>query len=130
MERDIKMLKEAISFSKLNINEGWELAPGAGPGIEMKMLSGSLDEEKKTGVRTRLIRFLPGAFNTEVFVHDYWEEVYMISGSITLGNDKAGNKKITTQSPAYACRPPGTNHGPFRSDEGCMFLEIQYYNKD
>ena len=40
------MLKEAISFSKLNINEGWELAPGAGPGIEMKMLSGSLDEEK------------------------------------------------------------------------------------
>ena len=124
------MLKEAISFSKLNINEGWELAPGAGPGIEMKMLSGSLDEEKKTGVRTRLIRFLPGAFNTEVFVHDYWEEVYMISGSITLGNDKAGNKKITTQSPAYACRPPGTDHGPFRSDEGCMFLEVQYYNKD
>ena len=130
MERDIKMLKEAISFSKLNINEGWDLAPGAGPGIEMKMLSGNLDEEKKTGVRTRLIRFLPGAFNTEVFVHDYWEEVYMISGSITLGNDKAGNKKITTQSPAYACRPPGTDHGPFRSDEGCMFLEIQYYNKD
>ena len=124
------MLKEAISFSKLNINEGWELAPGAGPGIEMKMLSGSLDEEKKIGVRTRLIRFLPGAFNTEVFVHDYWEEVYMISGSITLGNDKAGNKKITTQSPAYACRPPGTDHGPFRSDEGCMFLEVQYYNKD
>ena len=130
MERDIKMLKEAISFSKLNINEGWELAPGAGPRIEMKMLSGNLDEEKKVGVRTRLIRFLPGAFNTEVFVHDYWEEVYMISGSITLGNDKSGNKKITTQSPAYACRPPGTNHGPFRSDEGCMFLEIQYYNKD
>ena len=98
------MLKEAISFSKLNINEGWELAPGAGPGIEMKMLSGNLDEEKKVGVRTRLIRFLPGAFNTEVFVHDYWEEVYMISGSITLGNDQPGNKKITTQSPAYACR--------------------------
>ena len=93
MERDIKMLKEAISFSKLNINEGWELAPGAGPGIEMKMLSGSLDEEKKIGVRTRLIRFLPGAFNTEVFVHDYWEEVYMISGSITLGNDEPGNEK-------------------------------------
>ena len=128
MERDIKMLKEAISFSKLNINEGWELAPGAGPGIEMKMLSGSLDEEKKIGVRTRLIRFLPGAFNTEVFVHDYWEEVYMISGSITLGNDETGNKRITTHSPAYACRPPGTNHGPFRSDEGCMFLEVQYYH--
>jgi hypothetical protein len=121
------MLKSAFDFSKIDINEGWELAPGAGPGIEMKMLSGSLDEDKKTGVRTRLIRFLPGSFNTEVFVHDYWEEVYMIRGSITLGNDLSGNKKTTTQSPAYACRPPGTNHGPFRSDEGCIFLEIQYY---
>ena len=122
------MLKSAFDFSKIDINEGWELAPGAGPGIEMKTLSGSLDEDKKTGVRTRLIRFLPRSFNTEVFVHDYWEEVYMIRGSITLGNDLPGNKKTTTQSPAYACRPPGTNHGPFRSDEGCMFLEIQYYH--
>ena len=122
------MLKSAFDFSKIDINQGWELAPGAGPGIEMKMLSGSLDEDKKTGVRTRLIRFLPGSFNTEVFVHDYWEEVYMIRGSITLGNDLLGNIKTTTQSPAYACRPPGTNHGPFRSDEGCMFLEIQYYH--
>ena len=121
------MLKSAFDFSKIDINEGWELAPGAGPGIEMKMLSGSLDENKKTGVRTRLIRFLPGSFNTEVFVHDYWEEVYMIRGSITLGNDLPGNKKTTYPSPAYACRPPGTNHGPFRSDEGCIFLEIQYY---
>lgn len=123
------MLKEAVNFSKLDIEDGWELAPGAGPGIEMKMLSGYLDENKKFGVRTRLIRFLPGSFNTEVFVHDYWEEVYMIKGSITLGNDEGENFKITTQSPAYACRPPGTNHGPFRSDEGCLFLEIQYYNK-
>ena len=123
------MLKEAVNFSRLDIEDGWELAPGAGPGIEMKMLSGYLDEVKKFGVRTRLIRFLPGSFNTEVFVHDYWEEVYMIKGSITLGNDEGENLKITTQSPAYACRPPGTNHGPFRSDEGCLFLEIQYYNK-
>ena len=123
------MLKEAVNFSKLDIEDGWELAPGAGPGIEMKMLSGYLDEDKKFGVRTRLIRFLPGSFNTKVFVHDYWEEVYMIKGSITLGNDEGENFKITTQSPAYACRPPGTNHGPFRSDEGCLFLEIQYYNK-
>jgi len=122
------MLKEAVEFSKLNIEDGWELAPGAGPGIEMKMLSGSLDEVNKIGVRTRLIRFLPGSFNTEVFVHDYWEEVYMISGSITLGNEKIG--KVTTSNPAYTCRPPGTDHGPFRSDEGCLFLEIQYYNND
>ena len=116
------MFKEAFDFTKLDIEKGWELAPGAGPGIEMKMLSGSLDEHNKIGVRTRLIRFLPGSFNTEVFVHDYWEEVYMIKGSITLGNDKPGNERITTNSPAYACRPPGTNHGPFSQMKAVCFL--------
>jgi len=91
------MLKDAFDFSKLNIDEGWELAPGAGPGIEMKMLSGSLDEINKIGVRTRLIRFLPGSFNTEVFVHDYWEEVYMINGSITLGTTSINFEQLITE---------------------------------
>tara|TARA_B100001996_G_scaffold366483_1_gene337231 strand:- start:55 stop:414 length:360 start_codon:yes stop_codon:yes gene_type:complete len=118
------MLKDAINIFELNYDDGWEPVPNSAPGIEMKILSGELDEKNKTGVRTRLIRFKKGAFNNDVFVHDYWEEVYMISGAITLGKEQ--NKK-TTNSPAYACRPPGTPHGPFLSNDGCIFLEIQYY---
>jgi len=26
----------------------------------------------------------------------------------------------------YASRPPGEVHGPFRTDEGCLVLEISY----
>ena len=26
----------------------------------------------------------------------------------------------------YASRPPGEAHGPFRTDEGCLVLEISY----
>ncbi len=28
----------------------------------------------------------------------------------------------------YACRPPGAVHGPFRSERGCILLEIHYYD--
>ena len=28
----------------------------------------------------------------------------------------------------YACRPPGAHHGPFKSEHGCMLLEIHYYD--
>jgi len=26
----------------------------------------------------------------------------------------------------YACRPPGMKHGPYRTEEGCMTLEVRY----
>jgi 3-polyprenyl-4-hydroxybenzoate decarboxylase len=27
----------------------------------------------------------------------------------------------------YACLPPGMEHGPFKSDAGCLMFEIRYY---
>ena len=33
----------------------------------------------------RLLRFAPGVFTTEPFVHEYWEEVYLIDGDLTVG---------------------------------------------
>ena len=76
------MPKPAIDFHEIDIEEGWEPAPGAAPGVEQKMLSGELDEAAQIGVRTRLIRFLPGAEVADQFVHDYWEEVYFIEGRV------------------------------------------------
>lgn len=123
----MKLDKPAIEFHGLDIEEGWEPAPGAPPGIEQKLLSGALDEGKKVGARTRLIRFQPGAIAPDQFVHDYWEEVYLISGELIVGNDKNGVGGVVFAPPSYACRPPGTNHGPFTSKDGCLFFEIQYY---
>jgi hypothetical protein len=59
-------------------------------GIQQKVLSGALDEAAKRGCRTRLLRFAPGAFTTEPFVHDYWEEVFLVSGDLWVGNDAQG----------------------------------------
>lgn len=123
----MKLDKPAVDFHTLDVDDGWELAPGAAPGIEQKLLSGMLDETNKVGARTRLIRFQPGAIAPKQFVHDYWEEVYLISGELIVGNDANGDGGMPYGPPSYACRPPGTHHGPFTSKAGCLFLEIQYY---
>ena len=62
-------LKAAVPCHGVDLETGWEPAPGAAPGVEQKMLSGSLDEAAKKGVRTRLIRFLPGAHVDQQFHH-------------------------------------------------------------
>jgi hypothetical protein len=112
-----------IEMGTVDLATGWERLPGL-VGIEIKMLSNDLDETAKTGGRTRLVRFAPGAHTTEAFVHDYWEEVYVIEGQLGPLGTKAG-----AAVPTYSCRPPGTSHGPFQSETGCLMLEIQYYAK-
>ena len=123
-------LKLPVPFHMLDNESGWEPVPGGAPGVKQKMLSGALDEEAKIGVRTRLIRFQPGTVAPNLFVHDYWEEVYLISGKLVNGCDAQGVGGTEFTAPAYACRPPGTEHGPFTSTEGCTFFEIQYYVGD
>ena len=80
------------------------------------------------GTRTRLLRFAPGVFTTAPFVHDYWEEVYLVSGDLTVGNDAEGRGGTSFPANTYACRPPGAAHGPFRSERGCVLFEIHYYD--
>ena len=114
------MIKEHLEFFTLDLSSGWETPEGYPDGIEQKILAGSLDEENKKGSRTRLLRFQPGAFTTKPFEHDYWEEVFLASGTLTVGEE-------TFEPYTYACRPPGTPHGPFRSEEGCLLVETHFY---
>lgn len=120
--------KEHKEFHALDMGEGWHVPAGYPAGIEQKILSGALDEEGKHGSRTRLLRFQPGEFTTAPFVHDYWEEVYLVSGDLTVGNDENGNGGEAFAPNTYACRPPGAYHGPFKSEGGCVLLEIHYYD--
>ncbi len=114
-------LKEHMEFFPLDLSTGWETPLGYPKGIEHKILSGYLDEEKKIGSRTRLLRFHPGAFTTVPFEHEYWEEIFQVSGKLTVGGQTFGPM-------TYACRPPHVLHGPFSSDEGCLLLEIHYFD--
>ena len=121
--------KEHKEFHAIDMSEGWEVPPGYPQGIEQKILAGSLDEENKHGNRTRLLRFAPGIYTTAPFVHDYWEEVYLVTGDLTVGNDENGEGGEPFTPNTYACRPPGAYHGPFKSNGGCVLLEVHYYDQ-
>ena len=115
--------KKHDEFHTLDMNVGWEIPLGYPKGIEQKILSGRLDETNKRGTRTRLLRFAPGVSTTKPFVHEYWEEVFQLSGTLEVGGQTFGPM-------TYACRPPRAWHGPFRSRDGCLLLEVHYYDPD
>lgn len=81
----------------------------------------SLDED--TGEYTRLTRFLPGADTTPFGgkTHPYPEEVFIVSGRLY---DEAFGMWL--EAGHYASRSPGELHGPFRTDIGCVVLEVSY----
>jgi hypothetical protein len=117
--------KEHLEFHALDLAAGWRRPAGYPPGIAEKILAGSLDEQARTGNRTRLLRFEPGARTTAPFVHEYWEEVFLVSGDLVVGGESSS---VETFGPnTYACRPPGVAHGPFRSMTGCLLFEIHYF---
>ncbi len=121
--------KPHIEFMKLDMDEGWETPPGYPSGMQQKVLTSDLDEEGKTGSRSRFLRILPGTYSTEPFIHDHWEEVYLCEGDLIVGNDINGEGGEKFYAPTYACRPPGAYHGPFKSDDGCVMFELHYYYK-
>lgn len=119
--------KAHTEFYPVDMEQGWERPPGYQEGIDQKILSGVLDEQGKKGFRTRLLRFQPGVYTTEPFLHDYWEEVYLVEGDLLVGVDRNGEGGTPFSPHTYACRPPGTYHGPFKSNGGCVLVELHYY---
>ena len=115
-------------FYEVEMNTGWESPAGYHPGIQQKILSGTLDTKNRKGGHTRLLRFLPGAYSDKPFVHDYWEEVFVISGDLVVDSDANGKGGTSYGPNTYCVRPPGVPHGPFRSEKGCLLLESHYYD--
>ncbi|MDX8053218.1 cupin domain-containing protein [Lentzea sp. BCCO 10_0798] len=88
----------------------------ADPGITERVLSRDPD----TSTLTRIARWEPGLETVGVIRHDYHEEVYLLEGDLadlTLGR--------TFHAGDFASRRPGMPHGPYRTDAGCVMLEIR-----
>jgi hypothetical protein len=86
----------------------------------------TLSVDDATGEYTRLTRFFPGADTTPFGgkAHPYPEEVFVVSGRLY---DAAFNQWLETGH--YASRPPEEAHGPFKTDTGCVVLEISFPNR-
>ena len=87
-------------------------------GVKEKVLS----RDPESGSYTRILKLERGAEIPQLLQHDFWEEVYIIKGSLT---DK--RKKRTFTKGMYACRPPGMKHGPYVSKSGFLGVEMRYY---
>lgn len=86
----------------------------------------TLSEDPLTGEYTRLTRFLPGA-DTAAFggkSHAYPEEIFVVAGRL---HDAAFD--LWLEAGHYASRPRGELHGPFRTDVGCVVLEVSFPNR-
>lgn len=113
----------------LNIGTlAWEHPPGFDDGIDQIVLLDSLDQQKKQGVRTRIVRFGPGAFTQVAFLHNYEEEVYLLEGD--QSQSMPDGTQARHEKGAYFIRPAGTSHGPFSSENGCLLFEIHYYKQE
>ena len=117
-------------FTKISSKENWHTPQGYPTGIKQQILASDIDEINKKGSRSRLLKFEPGVYTTEKFIHDHWEEVYLVSGDLIVGNDEHGNGGEQFVGSTYACRPPGVYHGPFKSDKGCVLFELHYYKSE
>lgn len=119
------MTKSTTTYwNTLNAQAGRHWTPVKGLEGMAEELTLSIDEE--TGEYTRLTRFSPGA-DTSAFggkSHLYPEEVFIVSGRL---HDQAFEMWLETGH--YASRPPGEIHGPFKTDIGCVVLEISFPNR-
>lgn len=119
--------KPHIEFLAIDMDDDWEVPPGYPDTFLQKILAQDIDETGKTGSRSRLLRIKPGGYSTVPFVHEHWEEVYLLEGDLIVGNDANGEGGEKFHAPTYACRPPGVHHGPFKSDGGCTMFELHYF---
>jgi ChrR Cupin-like domain len=106
----------------LNHRDKWNSIPGL-EGVAEEL---TLSQDQDSGEYTRLTRFHPGADTTAMGSksHTYPEEVFIVSGRIY---DQAFD--VWLECGHYASRPPGELHGPFRTDVGCVVLEVSFPNR-
>ncbi|MEE6272661.1 cupin domain-containing protein [Georgenia sp. MJ206] len=98
---------------------GWTPCEGKVPELTERILT----HGDRPGVVSRILRFAPGTDTSAngPLRHDFWEEVYILEGSLT---DLRLGQTFTAGS--FACRPPGMEHGPWTSEEGCLTFEVRY----
>ncbi|KAK1218087.1 hypothetical protein PQX77_019245 [Marasmius sp. AFHP31] len=98
----------------------------------------TLNFNPKTGRGTYLQKWEPKTSNQiQNFVHDYIEEIFIVEGDLRdLKGRKSGTGELAGDGQvdegkgerwgkgSYAYRKPGMEHGPFRSEGGCLMFIV------
>lgn len=113
------MPKPEVEFTPIDSVEFSECKPHI-DGLSEAVLA----QDSKSDAVTRVLKFEPGTDTSPngVLTHDFWEEVFIFEGSFV---DLRLNK--TFRAGDWATRPPGMEHGPWRSENGAKMFEVRYY---
>ncbi|KAF1844938.1 uncharacterized protein K460DRAFT_365874 [Cucurbitaria berberidis CBS 394.84] len=99
------------------------------PGISQM----TLNKDPSTGRATYLQKWQPNTENQiQNFVHDYIEEIFIVEGDFRdlkgrqngSGIIQEGKEGDVWTKGSYAYRKPGMEHGPFRSEGGCLMFIV------
>ena len=100
--------KQHREFFDAMAEDGWRDVDGFS-GISTKILSGQFDHTAKSGAETRITRWAAGTISGSLSVHDWCEEVFIVSGTLSIGTPEDEEK--TLEAGTYAVRPPHVPHG-------------------
>ena len=110
------MNKPHLEFHRLDMDQGWSTPEAIRPASSRR----SWRAISMRGARWEAARGCCGSSRASTRLHlsstITGEEVYLLWGDLTVGNDAKGQGGESFQAPTYACRPPGVHHGPFKSE--------------
>ncbi|KAJ8084642.1 hypothetical protein PM082_003416 [Marasmius tenuissimus] len=104
--------------------------------LEPGITQSTLNFNPETGRGTYLQKWEPKTSNRiQNFVHDYIEEIFIVEGDLRdlkgrksgtgeLAGDGHEDKGEVWGKGSYAYRKPGMEHGPFRSEGGCLMFIV------
>jgi hypothetical protein len=90
--------------------------------LEDKIWEKILWKDENSGTYVRLIRVDPGFKGDKILVHDFDEFVYVLQGQ--QGHIKDGT---VWRQGMFSFFPAGTEHGPYKTDEGILSIEFRYF---
>lgn len=108
-------MKEELEFHDPSVRP-WQQVDGV-EGLHERIIAG----EQGSPDHSRMLRFSPGCVTPETLTHEFWEEVWILAGSL---RDLRLDKEFSVGM--YACRPPGMPHGPWETEDGCLTFEVRY----
>lgn len=124
---DPKTFKQHLEYFPIDLDDGFTSVPGM-PGLSVRVLTGTLDEDAKRGSITRLVKFAPGTVLDRVITRDCYQEVLILRGALQAATPDAPTAFKTFPALSFATRPPNVSHGPYvAGPEGCVLIETKYY---
>ena len=115
-----------LEFAPLDMDEGWEEPPGYPLGMQQKVLTSDLDEENKTGSRSRFLRLLPGVYSMHrssmtTGKRFIWWRVTSSSAMTSMGMEEKSSTRRHMRVARRAFTTAPSNDG------GCVMFEPHYY---